>query len=181
MIVVLHLVVTLLIFTLANQMVRHVLNHWQFPEWFAKTGETTRSLQRQVLVADFYLYLNNFGTRNLWRPFPSACMWFSDVVSMYVVKLLSCQSLALGCETAGAMVHGICSDMLQFGRWAVMHEVLCQRLSHWIKYDKVMESKTVFNDNDSIVVSFWQMAMAGWQGRSRKHASISLCPTSKRP
>ena len=65
MIVVLHLVVTLLIFTLANQMVRHVLNHWQFPEWFAKTGETTRSLQRQVLVADFYLYLNNFGTRNL--------------------------------------------------------------------------------------------------------------------
>ena len=61
-----------------------------------------------------------------------------------------------------------------------MHEVLCQRLSHWIKYDKVMESKTVFNDNDSIVVSFWQMAMAGWQGRSRKHASISFCPTSKR-
>ena len=63
-------------------------------------------------------------------------------------------------------------------------------VSQAVPLDKVIEWLNVINAMEncfSTLATFfflWQMAMAdmaGWQGGSRKHASISSCPTSKRP
>ena len=93
--------------------------------------------------------------------------------------MLSCQCVALkrNCRCHGAwnlQRHAAVREVS-----VEMHKVPCHKLSHWIN-NKVIEGKIVFF-NACNGVFLWQMAMAGWQGGSRKHASISFCSTTKRP